>query len=251
LERHSLDDRQQPISYDRLQVADLAVNLQNGALSAGGPGWINRVFINSVDRTQNQLGARLPGGPAAPALNNAPSNPDQLNNQLYCLHVCFQGSVTGSFQGLITGKTNQGELTFNDQIRAACAPVFDWSAMIDPKKQEKLGPKSVTLQCNQLKVNEMPLPVGKGQSYEVEASDNAVVEGYGVFTARGHRISYTKAKNLLKLEGDGRTNAELFRQLQPGAPFSRTTAQKFQYNIETGEINIINGGPMEINPGKN
>ena len=194
----------------------------------------------------------LGGRPAAPAVNNPPPGPDQLNNQLYCLNVRFQGAITGNFLGLITGKTNQSELIFKDQIRAAYAPVFDWSAMIDPEKQEKLGPKGIALHCGKLQVNQLPLPVGKGQSYEVEASENAVVEGGdGVFTARGHRISYTKAKNLLKLEGDGRTNAELFRQLQPGAPFSRTTAQKFQYNIETGEINIINGGPMEINPGKN
>ncbi len=251
LENHSLDDRQQPISYDRMQVADLAVNLQNGALSAGGPGWLNRVFLNSVDHKQNQPGAQLLGGPAAPAINNTPPNSDQLNNQLYCLHVRFQESITGSFQGLSTGKTNQGELIFKDQIRAAYAPVFDWSAMIDPEKQEKLGPKGITLHCNILKVNQLPLPVGKGQSVEVEASGNAVVEGGdGVFTARGQRIIYAEAKNLLILEGDGRTYAELYRQLQPGAPYSRTTARKFQYNLKTGAIIINDAGTMEINPGK-
>ncbi len=252
LEKHSLDDRQQPISYDRMQVADLAVNLQNGALSAGGPGWLNSVFLGTFDRKQNQNGAGLPGGrPAASAVNNAP-DADQLNNQLYCLHVCFQSAITGSFPGLITGKTNQGELIFKDQIRAAYAPVFDWSAMIDPEKQEKLGPKGITLHCNKLKVNQLPLPVGKGQSLEVEASENAVVEGSdGVFTARGQRITYAEAKNLLILEGNGRTNAELFRQLQPGAPYSRTTARKFQYNTKTGAINVIDAGSMEINPVKN
>ncbi|MGD0519135.1 MAG: hypothetical protein ABSA26_16490, partial [Thermoguttaceae bacterium] len=86
LENHLLDDRGQPTSYDRMQAADLAINLQNGALSAGGPGWLNRVFLKSFDRKQNQLGAGLLGGrPAAPAVNNVAPNPDQPNNQLYCL----------------------------------------------------------------------------------------------------------------------------------------------------------------------
>jgi hypothetical protein len=252
LEKHSLDDQQQPISYDRMQVADLAVNLQNGALSAGGPGWLNRVFLNSVDHKQNQPIAGLPVGRApAPAGNNGPPGPEQLNNQLYCLNVRFQSAITGSFPGLITGKTDQGELIFKEQIRAAYAPVFDWSAMIDPEKQDKLGPKGIALHCGQLKVNQLPLPVGKGQSLEVEAFENAVVEGGdGVFTARGHRIGYAEAKNLLTLEGDGRTSAELYRQLQPGAPYSRTSARKFEYNAKTGAIKVIDAGPMEINPGK-
>ncbi len=247
LENHSLDDRRQPLSYDRMQAADLAVNLQNGALTAGGPGWLNRVFVNSIDRKQNQV----PGVPGAPAANDTPPNPGQMNNQLYCLHVRFQESITGSFPGLLSGRTYQGELIFKDQIRAAYAPVFDWSAMIDPQKQEKLGPKGFLLHCNQLKFNQVPSPAGNGQSTEVEASGNAVVEGGdGVFTARGQRIAYDEAKNLLTLEGDGRTYAELYRQLQPGAPYSKTTARKFRYNLKTGAINIIDAGSMDINPGK-
>ena len=62
LENHSFDERQQPASYDRMQVADLAVNMQNGALTAGGPGWLNRVFINSINGKQNQLDAGMLGG---------------------------------------------------------------------------------------------------------------------------------------------------------------------------------------------
>jgi hypothetical protein len=123
--------------------------------------------------------------------------------------------------------------------------------MIDPEKQDKLGPEGKTLHCGQLEVDQLPLPVGKGQSIEVIALYNAIVEaGDGVFNARGHRITYAEAKYLLTLEGDGRTNAELFRQLQPGAPYSRTSARKFEYNTKTHAIKIIDAGPMEINPGK-
>ncbi|MGD0653454.1 MAG: LptA/OstA family protein [Thermoguttaceae bacterium] len=253
LENHSIDIRGQPISYDRMQVADLAINLQSGALSAGGPGWLNRVFLNSVDHKQNQLGAGLLGGrPATPAVNNVAPNSDQPNNQLYCLHVRFQGSIKGSFPGLIAGNVNQGEVIFKEQIGAAYAPVFDWSAMIDPEKQDKLGPKGIALHCNQLKINQMPLPAGKGQTIEAEASENAVAEGGdGVFTARAHRITYSEAKNLLILEGNGRTLAELYRQKQPGAPLEKTSFRKFEYNLKTNSIRVIDARSLEITPGKN
>ncbi|MGD0092402.1 MAG: hypothetical protein ABSE73_21005, partial [Planctomycetota bacterium] len=250
---HLLDDRGQPTSYDRMQAADLAINLQNGALSAGGPGWLNRVFLKSFDRKQNQLGAGLLGGrPAAPAVNNVAPNPDQPNNQLYCLHVGFKGSIKGSFQGLITGNVNQGNVIFEKQISAAYAPVFDWSAMIDPEKQDKLGPKGIALHCNYLKVNQMPLPAGKDQTIEAEAFENAVAEGGdGVLTARAQRMTYSQAKNLLILEGDGRALAELYRQKQPGAPLEKTSFRKFEYNLETDGIRIIDARSLEINSGKN
>jgi lipopolysaccharide export system protein LptA len=249
LENHSFDARQQPTSFERMQVADLAINLQNGALTAGGPGWLNRVFINSAYHAQTNLpGAAIPGArPQTPI--NPPPNAEQSNSQLYCLHVCFQESIKGGFRGFLGGKASQGELIFEDQIRAAYAPVFDWSAMLDPDKQDKLGPKGILLHCNQLRFDQLPLPSGDGQSIEVEASGNARVEGGdGVFTARGQSIAYAEAKSLLILKGDGRTNAELYRQIQPGAPFSKTTAQRFQYNFKTGEINLNNAGPMEFNP---
>ena len=250
LENHSFDARQQPASYDRMEVADLAINLQNGALTAGGPGWLNRVFVNSADHGQgNRPGSPIPGAPAAPP-PSVPTNAAQPVSQLSCLHVRFQDSIKGGFRGFLGGKTYQGELIFEDQIRAAYAPVFDWSAMLDPDKQDKLGPKGILLHCNQLRFDQLALPSGDGQSINVEASGNARVEGGdGVFTARGHSITYDEAKSLLMLKGDGRTNAELYRQLQPGAPYSKTSAQSFRYNFKTGEIKLDNAGPMEFNPG--
>ena len=46
---------------------------------------------------------------------------------------------------------------------------------------------------------------------ELEALSNTLVEG-STFTARAHRLTYAEEKDLLVLEGDGRTDAQLFRQ---------------------------------------
>ncbi len=241
LENHSADARQQLTSFDRLQVADLGMNVQSGELTAGGPGWLNSVTPGSADPQQNRSAANLLiGHPAAPP---GGANPGPANNQLYCLHVRFQGSITGNIR--------QGGLVFHDQVRAAYAPVLDWTAMIDPDKQGNLGPQGITLQCNQLKVNQMSLPGGNGQTIEVEALGNAVVEGQnGVYTARAYRITYSQAKELLILEGDGRTDAELFIQEQPGGPRKHWPAQKIYYWLKTGRVKIERIRSIEIDQPK-
>ena len=97
------------------------------------------------------------------------------------------------------------------------APADNWDAMLTTNDPDQLGPQGVVGHCDQLTVVQMLLPVGDRRSMVLEALCNAVIEGT-TFTARGNRITYSEAKDLLILEGNGRNNAELFRQLQPGPP---------------------------------
>ena len=80
--------------------------------------------------------------------------------------------------------------------------------------------------------------MGTGGRSSLEALGNTVVEGT-TFTARGNRITYAEAKDLLILEGDGRNDAELFRQLQPGAPRDHHAAQEILYWPKTKQFRII------------
>jgi lipopolysaccharide export system protein LptA len=242
LENHSADAGQQITSFDRIVVTDLGMNVQSGELTAGGPGWLNSVTPGASDTSQNPSTANLlMGRPGAQASGGA--NPPPAANQLYCLHVRFQGSITGNIR--------QGGLVFHDRVRAAYAPALDWTAMIDPDKQANLGPQGVALQCNQLRVNQMALPGGNGQSIEVEALGNAVAEGQnGVYTARAHRVTFSQAKELLILEGDGRTDAELFIQEQPGGPRKNWAAQKIYYWRKTGSVKTDRMRAIEIDPSK-
>ena len=61
-------------------------------------------------------------------------------------------------------------------------------------------------------------PTSKTPGLEFVAAGNAVLEGGGdQFTARAAHITYDQKKDLMILEGDGRTDAELYRQLAAGA----------------------------------
>jgi hypothetical protein len=72
---------------------------------------------------------------------------------------------------------------------------------------------------------------------ELQALGNAMVEGR-TFTARAHRIAYAQAKDLLVMEGDGRTDAELYRQAAVGGQTGRASARKILYWPSTGRMDV-------------
>jgi lipopolysaccharide export system protein LptA len=237
MESRTLDQQQQLSAYERLEVTDLAVNLLSGALMAG-PGWLNSVRRGSDDVLGNRAAAAA-GNPAA-ATPAAVAAADQLN----CLHVRFQKSITGNLL--------RRQLSFSDQVQAAYAPVTSWDAMLPVDNPDVLGPKGVTVRCDQLSVAEMFTPMGNRRSVELEALGNTVVEGT-TFTARGNRITYAEAKDLLVLEGDGRSDAELFRQPLPGVPTSKAAARKILYWPKTNRLKVDGARSLELSqfPGGN
>jgi len=66
------------------------------------------------------------------------------------------------------------------------------------------------------------------RAIELSAGGNVLVEGSG-FTARSARLSYSELKDLLVFEGDGRTDAQLYRQERVGGPTSTASAGKILY----------------------
>lgn len=217
MENRSFDFQQQLTSHDRMVVSDLVVNLANGELN-GGAGWINSV--------RREAPATTPGViPSRPA------------NQLTGLNVRFQRSITGNIL--------RREIHFQDQVQMAYAPVDNWDAMLMTTDPDKLGPDGATIRCDQLSVAEMLLPMGNQRSIELYALNNAVVEGT-TFTARGHRITYSQAKDLLVLESDGITDAELFRQTQVGAPRQQVTAKKIYYWRKSNQFSVEGAQSLQI-----
>ena len=79
------------------------------------------------------------------------------------------------------------------------------------------------------------------RSIELEAAGNAIVEGAtkdGRFTARAIRMTYAEAKGLLVLEGDGRSDATLYRQQRLGAAPGEVSAQRILYWPETRQLKL-------------
>ena len=64
--------------------------------------------------------------------------------------------------------------------------------------------------------------------------------GGATFIARYARLSYSQADDRMTFEGDGHSDAELYKQGQDGAVLHPIKAQKIIYFKKTGEV-IVNG----------
>jgi hypothetical protein len=103
------------------------------------------------------------------------------------------------------------------------------------------------MHCDRLTVTEIRGPLGS--SRELEAAGNTVVEGTlenGSFTARAVRMTYDEAKDLLVFEGDGWTDAELFRQQQIGGQPDKVAARKILYWPKIDRRKVIQARSFQL-----
>ena len=138
-------------------------------------------------------------------------------------------------------------MTFRDRVQAAYAPVDSWAAVLDVNDPDALDPDGVLMSCDQLSVHEMPRADGKDPARELAAEGNTVVEGSrSTFTARAARMTYAEDKDLLILEGDGRSDAQLFRQPRLGGATAKHAARKIFYWPQTRRLMIQDARSVQL-----
>ena len=124
---------------------------------------------------------------------------------------------------------NRRQMEFHQRVEAIWGPVAGWGDVLDPHAPGGLAPRAVAITSDVLGVAQAPPPPGQRRaSLELMAGGNVLVEGES-FTARSARLSWSEAKDLLVFEGDGRSDAQLFRQVKVGAPMSSASAGKILY----------------------
>jgi hypothetical protein len=216
-------------AFNEMQAVDLSINQVTGAVDGHGPG-----YVTTVRKGASQTMLSRPGIPLEKSDQSADAaqhtKPD--DNQLTYLNVQFQKTITGNL--------NRRELTFADQVKTVYGPVTAWDAQLTSDDPAALGPSGAILNCDQLTVREMNSSGSVSPTrgpVELEALGNTLVEGE-TFTARAHRLTFTEEKDLLVLEGDGRTDAQLFRQPRPGAATTQAAARKIMYWRNTNRVEV-------------
>ncbi len=227
IENRSWDQRGQ-LSLDRMQLPNLDIDLTSGQSAAGGPGRLTSVHRGAP----GLLASRANDRPNAQTPDSSQADDDQLRY----LNVRYQGSIEGNVRNR--------EMTFYDRVRTVSGPVDSWDATLDPDDPEALGPRGFIVSCDRLSVADMPQPLG-GRAMELAASGNVVAEGR-TFTARAPLVTYSDAKQLLILDGQGRA-AQLYHQNQVGAPVRQVSAQKILYWPFTGDIVLGDVSLMKSN----
>ena len=216
-------------SIDEMMVKDLTIDQQTGAMSADGPGWMKSV------RKGSGFGPGEFTGPAFGQTRTPQREPPPANqNALTYLRVTFQTAMTGNI--------HNRQVQLHEGVRAIYGSVKRWDEAINPDRALETGGNVVLLTSDTLQVAEMGSSTSGDQPtslgpVELQALGNATVEG-STFTARAHRIAYAQAKDMLVMEGDGRTDAELFRQSTAGGQTGRASARKILYWPSTGRMDV-------------
>ncbi|HEX4147861.1 MAG TPA: hypothetical protein VHY20_02695, partial [Pirellulales bacterium] len=209
------------LSIDYLFAAELFLHQPTGDVSGNGPGWLRSV---RVDKGDHKLA--LPGG--APPAAEAPKPPPGAEGLAY-LGVRFERGLVGNLR--------RHEMIFENQVRTIYGPVATWDGQLDPDRPDTWGEQGVMLTSERLAVAEAPQMAKEERFYELEATGNTLVENT-MFTARAARLTYAQAKDLLILEGNGRTEARLFRQVRTGAVPSEAAARKIFFWPSTNRVEV-------------
>jgi len=215
-------------SVDHLDVKNLSVNRESGDIFAEGPGSFTKVSLGDGLKMGPLAAtpARPPAAPVRPAA--APLGEPADDDGLTYFRIDFLRGITGNL--------HQQELQFELQVRGIYGPVDDWDQSVDADSPEGLGEDDALIHCDTLRLALIGPKQGKYPPAEVTATGNTVVEGGQQYTARAHRITYVQAKDLLVLEGDGRSDAQLWRQTTIGGDWARTAGRKILYWRGTNEF---------------
>ncbi len=156
------------------------------------------------------------------------------------------------FQGPITGNVNDHEITFHEQVRTIYGPVLGWDDQLNFDKVQDLGPDDELMNCDQMTLRQGAIIQQAGQPdrrpMEMEAIGNVSVEG-ATFRALANRMTYAEAKDLLVLEGDGRNDAELYRQERVGAPPTKIAARKILYWRMANQVSVNDARFFDLDQG--
>jgi hypothetical protein len=204
----------QQTSLERMQVRDLTIDGATGRLRAQGPGW----------------GSTARRGEGLSAGRFSPSDRASQDSELIYVRVDFEGQVTGN--------ANSRDVEFDGRTNTIYGPIEAWDQVLDPDPPEGLGKEQFLLTSDRLTVADMGSTTGDELSaVELVADGNATIEGRE-FSARGSRISYAKAKELVVLDGDGRNDAELWMK---GSKTPDAAAQQIRYWAGNNSIQVDGG----------
>jgi hypothetical protein len=190
-----------------------------------------------VRHVARETSERPMGRPALPG-QPRPQGPAGPRPGLTYVYVDFQDSVQGNL--------NRREITFGEATKTVYAPVANWDAKLNADDPKSLGPEGMVLDAKFLTIRQMPgrTPTSNGWM-ELEASGNVLAEG-AQFVAVGHRATYSEDKDLLVLEGDGRSPAELRYAQIPGARPTDVKVNRISYNLGLNHVQLHGAQSLEV-----
>jgi hypothetical protein len=216
-------------SVEKLFVRDLVLDRATGDVAGSGPGRLTSTRFGQAPAMA------MPGG--GQPMNPMPQ-PAARPDELTYLGVDFQRGMRGNI--------NRRMMEFHQRVEAIWGPVAKWGDTLDPHAAAGLPPRVVTISSDVLGVGQAPPAPGQTRSsIELAAGGNVLVEGES-FTARSARLTWSEAKDLLVFEGDGRSDAQLYRQAKVGAATSSASAGKILYWRALNRVDVDDARYLDL-----
>ena len=200
-----------------MQVGQLELEPPTGDFRAMGPG---------------QFHLHLRGNAIGQLASNRSA--DSRSSGLTYLGLRYESGMDGNF--------HRRRVNLRDGVRAVTGPVANWTQSLSMDAPNQLRPDIVYVDCQQLILAKSTQGSLTEAPFYIEALNRTFIRT-SEYSARAHRLTYSQAKDLLTLEGDGRTDAELI-QRRDGRE-SRGTARKFLFSPGRETVIVQDGSSIE------
>lgn len=214
------DSQGNRLSLERIVVPTLTYHLPQSQLVGSGPGWLRSWHLSSMNLGQMASSSSVRNSPA---------------QEIQGAHLNFHESMVAYM--------DRSEVVFEGKVELAAGPLPSWDHMIDINTMQRLNTDEMMLNCDLLKAYDTS---GLGQrsssfapataSWEFQSLGNVRFAGKsdeGEYSGSGYRVTYSQPKDLLVLEGDGRTPAHVRKD-----PLPNGREQPVDLDVISAAINV-------------
>ena len=203
----------------------------------GRASFVRRGLATGMVRDSGAAGSKAASGRGA--------QPNAAGSKLHFLRVDFHGGLDGNMY--------IRELTFHERVRTVYGPVDSWEQELDPTRPETLPPDSMTLTCDDLRLNEDAVaaraaadaerPPASGRSGRCKCRPGRRADRGA--SAEPGRIQRAGRSGQLRT-GEGRVRArrrtrhagQAMATQRGGVDSPPTEARKIRYVRSTGEVKV-------------
>jgi hypothetical protein len=222
------DNQGNRLSLERIVVPSLTYHLPKSQIVGSGPGWIRSWHLSSINLGQMA---------SASSVRTSPKQ------EIQGAHLNFRESMVAYM--------DRSEVVFEGKVELAAGPLPSWDHMIDINTMQRLKTDEMLLSCDLLKAYDTS---GLGPrvssfappsaTWEFQSLGNVRFAGKtdeGDYSGSGYRVTYTQPKDLLVLEGDGRTPAHIRKD-----PLPNSREQAFDADVISAAINVKTMATQEV-----
>ncbi len=228
LERLEQDSAGQNLTRQVIVVPQIDYNISTGDILARGPGGIINWQPGSAD--DQPFGQQRPPAPRAAAGQGI---------GIACLHVNFDRQLTAN--------SRRSEMEIQGNVRAAFGNVDSWDSRISPERTPPAA--GITrMVCQQVRMVSWQRVGADSPAMDLVATGDALIESEA-FRAVGAVIRYAGDSGKMILEGDNRSDANLWYSASGSRDRDHLVAGKITYYPETqaAEIDKVQSATLNRN----